>query len=681
MDHKEHNGMKDSDHPSHHRHMMLDFRKRFLISLSATVPVLILSPMIQSWTGLRILFTGDSYVLFAFASLIYIYGGWPFLKGLADELSDKRPGMMTLIGLAISVAYAYSSLVVFGLMGKVFFWELVTLVDIMLLGHWIEMRSVMGASGALEELVKMLPSEAHRLREDGSQEDIRVEELEKGDRIIVKPGEQVPVDGKVTDGSSEVDESALTGESRPVSKEAGNEVIGGSINGTGDLTLSVTGAGGESYLSKVVDMVRSASESRSRAQTLADRAAFWLTIVAVTAGLATLISWLLFGKEFVFALERMVTVMVITCPHALGLAVPLVIAVITSLAARNGLLVRERAAFESARLIDTVVFDKTGTLTTGRFHVTDIVPLDGSSEKSVLAAAAAVESGSEHTLGAGIIRKADEEGVKISSSSEFEAVPGKGARGTVDGREVYVGNARLLEMLDLEPGESSDMIDGLAREGKTAVVVAAESGILGIIALADTVRDEAVEAVKTLQDKGIEVTMITGDNRSTAEAVAEELGIDTWFAEVLPDGKSEKIEELQSEGKKVGMVGDGVNDAPALAQADIGIAIGAGTDVAVETADVVLVKNDPRAVIDVIALSRATRRKTIQNLLWASGYNIIAIPLAAGVLYHKGIVLAPAVGAMVMSLSTVIVAANAKLVSYKGSHKSSAQDDSSRKAR
>jgi Cu2+-exporting ATPase len=659
----EHGG---TGHASHHGKMLKDFRKRFLVCLAATPPVLLLSPMIQSITGFEFGFTGDSYVLFAIASFVYIYGGWPFLKGLVDELADRRPGMMTLIGLAVSVAYVYSGLVVFGLRGKVFFWELVTLIDIMLLGHWLEMRSVMGASSALEHLVEMLPSTAHRIGEDGSLEDVGVDELERGDSIKVKPGESIPVDGDVTEGRSEVDESAVTGESTPVVKEAGDDVIGGSVNGNGNLVIEVTGAGGDSYLSKVADMVRRAGDSKSRAQTLADRAAFWLTLAAVTAGLATLISWLAAGQEFVFALERMVTVMVITCPHALGLAVPLVISVITSIAARNGLLVRNRAPFESARLTDMVVFDKTGTLTTGEFHVTDIVPIDGSSEEDILGAAAAVESGSEHTLGKGILLKAEEEGLEVEQAAEFEAVPGKGARGKVNGEEIFVGNTRFLEMLEIEHGEVQTRVDDLAGEGKTAVVVAGREKIRGIIALADTVRDESREAVEMLHEMGISVAMITGDNPSTAGAVAGELDIDRVLAEILPDGKAREIEKLQSGGSIVAMVGDGVNDAPALAQADVGIAIGAGTDVAVETADVVLVENDPRSVIDVIGLSRSTRRKTVQNLFWAAGYNIVAVPLAAGVLYGQGIVLPPAVGALVMSLSTVIVAFNARLISYSG---------------
>jgi len=663
---EKHGRKQGGDHHSGHGKMLQDFRKRFLVCIAATLPVILLSPMIRSVTGFKPGFPGDSYVLFVIASFVYIYGGWPFLKGLAHELRDRQPGMMTLIGLAISVAYAYSGLIVFGLSGKVFFWELVTLVDIMLLGHWIEMRSVMRASSALERLAELLPSTAHRLREDGTVEEVSVNDLERGDSIRVKPGERIPVDGEVTGGRSEVNESAMTGESTPVAKDTGDTVIGGSVNGNGSLDIKVTGAGEDSYLSKVADMVRRAGESKSRAQTLADRAAFWLTIAALTAGLATLSTWLLAGKEFVFALERMVTVMVITCPHALGLAVPLVIAVITSLAAKNGLLVRNRAPFENARLIDIVVFDKTGTLTTGEFHVTDIVPLDGSGEEQILGAAAAVESGSEHTLGKGILRKAEEEGLKVEQAGEFEAVPGKGARGKVDGEEIFAGNMRFLEMLDIEPGEAADIIARLAGEGKTAVVIASKAKIRGIIALADTVRKESEEAVKMLREEGVTVAMITGDNSATAEAVAVKLGIDHFFAEILPDGKSREIEKLQADGSKVAMVGDGVNDAPALAQADVGIAIGTGTDVAVETADVVLVENDPRAVIDVIRLSRSTRRKTVQNLLWAAGYNIAAIPLAAGVLYDQGILLPPAVGALVMSLSTVIVAVNAKLISYAG---------------
>ncbi len=657
------------DHAAHHAHMVQDFKKRFWISLAATVPVLILSPMIQSLLNVSFTFTGDRYILLALSSFIFVYGGWPFLKGLVNELKKGQPGMMTLIAVAISVAYVYSEIVVFGLQGRVFFWELATLIDIMLLGHWIEMKSVMGASKALEELAKLMPKEAHRLGDDGSTEDVPLEELAKDDNVLVKPGEKIPVDGRITEGESEIDESMITGESKPVGKSAGDTVIGGSVNGTGSLTVAVSKTGEDSYLSQVVNLVRQAGESKSRAQGLADKAAFWLTIIAITVGLLTLAAWLLLGKEFVFALERMVTVMVITCPHALGLAVPLVVATITALSARNGLLIRNRTSFESARRLDAVVFDKTGTLTKGEFGVSDVVSFGDWDEDVLLAKAAGIEQNSEHTIAQGIVRRAQEQDLQIVSARDFDSIPGKGAKATVKGQEIYIGNKGILEPAGASDADVAEKIDRMAGQGKTIVLVAADEKVQGLIALADIVRDESRAAIKALKELGLEISMITGDNEATARYVADELGLDSYFAEVLPDKKSEKIKHLQGQGKKVAMVGDGVNDAPALAQADVGIAIGAGTDVAVETADVVLVENDPRAVADVIALSQLTHRKMKQNLAWATGYNVIAIPLAAGVLYHFGIVLPPAGGAVVMSLSTVIVAINARLTSYKkGQH-------------
>ena len=645
--------------------MMVDFRRRFFIALAVTVPVLILSPMIQSFTGLKLSFAGDSYVLFALSTFVYLYCGWPFLTGLVDEIGERKPGMMTLIALAVTVAWVYSAMVTFGLPGKVFFWELVTLIDVMLLGHWIEMRSLLGASRALEELVEMLPSSAHLVEEGGGTRDVEISEIEKGDTVLVKPGEKVPVDGKISDGESEIDESMITGESKPVSKGEGDEVVGGSVNGSGSLKIEVTGTGEESFLSQVVEMVRKAGESKSRAQSLADRAAFWLTVVAISVGAVTLVSWLLFGKEFVFALERMVTVMVITCPHALGLAVPLVIAVITSLSAKNGLLIRNRTQFENARTVDVVVFDKTGTLTSGEFGISDIVPAGDIGEEELLRLTAAVESESEHSIAAGIVKDAKDRGMKIPGAEGFEAMPGKGAGAQVEDRRVHVGNTRMLEELGVDGGEARDRAKELEEGGSTAVYIVIDGELAGVIGLKDRVREESRAAVDRLKNKGVEVMMLTGDSGSVAKSVAGELGIDGYFAEVLPDRKSDKIEELQSQGRRVAMVGDGVNDAPALAKADVGIAIGAGTDVAAETADIILVDNDPNGVSSIIELSRLTRRKMLQNIGWATGYNVIAIPLAAGVLYTYGIVLPPAVGALVMSLSTVIVAINARLVSFE----------------
>lgn len=667
MDHKMHAAHKHAEkgHAAHHAHMVEDFKRRFWISLILTIPVLILSPLIQSLLRFSLKFPGDKFILFGISTFIYFYGGWPFLKGIFNELKKKQPGMMTLIALAITVAYVYSSGVVFGIRGKFFFWELVTLIDIMLLGHWIEMRSVMGASRALEELARLMPSEAHLVLGDGSIKDIKLEELKQGDRVLIKPGEKIPADGRVIDGESEINEAMITGESKPVSKKTDDEVIGGSVNGSGSLTIEVKKTGKDSYLSQVVELVRAASESKSKAQDFANRAAFWLTLIAVTAGVVTLIGWLTLGKEFVFALERMVTVMVITCPHALGLAIPLVIAVITALSAQNGLLIRNRTAFENARNLQTIVFDKTGTLTKGEFGVSDIISLGDWSENDLLRKVASVEANSEHTIAKGIVKKAKEKNLKLSKVEKFEAIAGKGAKAQVEGEEIFVGNKGIFDVANVKSVEAEKKMEEIASQGKTIVFVISGKKIQGIVGLSDIIRDESKEAVGKLKDLGLEIAMITGDNNATAKYVAGELGLDTYFAEVLPDKKSEKIKQLQRQGKKVAMVGDGVNDAPALAQADVGIAIGAGTDVAVETADVILVKNDPRNVVDVIALSRATQRKMVQNLVWATGYNIFAIPLAAGVLYKYGIILAPAVGALVMSLSTIIVAINARLISYK----------------
>ncbi len=652
-------------HAAHHAHMVEDFKKRFWVSLIATFPVLLLSPMLQEWFHFTLAFPGVNFFLLAFASFIYFYGGWPFLRGLFDELRNKQPGMMTLIGVAISVAYFYSASVVLGIKGKVFFWELVSLIDIMLLGHWIEMRSVMGTSRALEELAKLMPSEAHLIARDGSVKEIRIEELKKEDRVLVKPGEKIPVDGVVIDGQSEVNEAMLTGESKPVEKKPEDAVIGGSVNGNGSLTVKVSRTGKDSYLSQVVELVRKASESKSRSQDLANRAAFWLTMIALTVGGVTLVSWLVFGVDFVFALERMVTVMVITCPHALGLAVPLVIAVITGLAARNGLLIRNRTQFENAYALDVIVFDKTGTLTRGEFGVTDVICLGDWAEDELLRKVASVEAESEHTIARGIVNKAKEKNLRLSKVSRFEALPGKGAKAVLDGEELYVGSKGILDVARVKSEAADKEMERIAAQGKTIVFALSKGRVQGIIGLADLIRDESREAVKELRKMGLEVAMITGDNQATAKYVADELGLDTYFAEVLPDRKSERIGELKKAGKRVAMVGDGVNDAPALARADVGIAIGAGTDVAVETADVVLVKSDPRSVVDILSLSRITRRKMLQNLAWATGYNIFAIPLAAGILYNYGVILPPAAGAVVMSLSTVIVAVNARMIFYK----------------
>jgi len=644
--------------------MVADFRRRFWVSLALTVPVLATSQMLADLLGLSrvLVFAGKGYVEFAFASAVYFYGGWPFLTGLVDELRKRLPGMMTLIALAITVAYAYSALVVFGLPGSVFFWETATLIDIMLLGHWIEMRSVLGASQALEQLVRLLPAEAHRLRPDGSIEEVPLEALQPGDRVLVKPGEKIPTDGHVVAGRSSVNQAMLTGESQPVEKGEGDEVIGGAVNGEGSITVEVRRTGGDTYLAQVIELVRKAQETRSRTQDLANRAALWLTLIAVGAGTLTLVAWLGAGREFSFALERMVTVMVITCPHALGLAVPLVVAVSTALSARNGLLIRDRSAFERARELDAVVFDKTGTLTEGRFGVTDILPLDGRTEQDVLRFAGALESRSEHPIAAGVVRAAAERGVSFPAPEDFAAIPGKGAQGTVDGVAVKVVSPGYLRDQGLGAWDQEERARRLAAQGKTVVYVLADGRPVGAIALADIIRPESRDALGRLKAMGIKPIMLTGDSAAVARWVAAELGLDDYFAEVLPDQKAAKIEEVKRRGLTVAMVGDGVNDAPALVEADVGIAIGAGTDVAIESADIVLVRSDPRDVAVIVELARATYRKMVQNLWWATGYNAVAIPLAAGVLARAGILLSPALGAVLMSASTVVVALNAQLL-------------------
>jgi len=645
--------------------MVADFRRRLWVSLVLTLPVLTTSHMIQQFLGLRdaLAFPGDRYVGFGFASAVYFYGGWPFFTGFVDEVRARLPGMMTLVALAITVAYAYSTLVVFGLPGDVFFWETATLIDIMLLGHWLEMRSVLGASRALEQLVRLLPADAHRLRADGGIEDVPVAALRPGDRVLVKPGERIPTDGEISDGRTTVDQALLTGESRPVEKGPGDAVIGGAVNGESAVTTRVTRTGADTYLAQVIELVRQAQETRSRTQDLADRAALWLTIIALSAGAATFVAWLTAGRELYFALERTVTVMVIACPHALGLAVPLVIAVSTTLAARRGLLIRDRSAFERAHELDAIVFDKTGTLTEGRFGVTDVVALDGRSEADVLRLAGAIESRSEHPIAAGIVRAVAERALRYPAPAEVTAIPGKGARGIVEGTEVKVVSPGYVRELGLGPRESGGQIQRLLDQGKTVVYVVADGKVIGAVALADVIREESRDAVRRLQRRGIKTIMLTGDSAAVADWVAQELGLDEYVAEVLPDQKATKIRDLKARGLTVAMVGDGVNDAPALVEADVGIAIGAGTDVAIESADIVLVRSDPRDVAAIVELARATYRKMVQNLWWATGYNAVALPLAAGALYGvAGVLLSPALGAVLMSASTVIVALNAQLL-------------------
>lgn len=659
----EHHEHQSGGHGGLHEHMIDDFKKRFWISLAVTIPIIALTPMIQHWAGLghTLSIEGDKYVLFVLSAFVFFFGGYPFLKGFIDELKSFKPGMMTLIAVAISVAFVYSSVVVFGLKGEIFFWETATLIDIMLLGHWIEMKSVLGASRALENLAKLMPSNAHKLFDDGSMKDIPVDELIPGDKVIIKPGEKIPADGVVISGDTSVNESLLTGESKPVSKSKDSKVIGGSINGEGSLTVEVRKTGKETFLSQVIELVREAQESKSKTQDLANRAALWLTLIAFTAGGLTLFVWLVLEKmDLAFALERTVTVMVITCPHALGLAIPLVVAVSTALAAGSGFLIRNRAAFEAARNIQAIIFDKTGTLTEGKFGVTGIIVLsDDMKQDSILKYAASVERYSEHPIAKAIALSVND----YFPVENFQAIPGKGAEGKIEGKNVMVVSPGYL--IETDHRLKNDEIDKLHMQGKTVVFLLVNSELKGAISLADIIRKESKDAVKKLKDMGIKTMMLTGDNKEVAKYVSEQIGIDEYFAEVLPDQKSEKVKEVQSRGLVVAMTGDGVNDAPALASADVGIAIGAGTDVAIETADIVLVKSNPMDVASTIELAKVTYKKMVQNLLWATGYNAVAIPLAAGVLYSAGILLSPALGAVLMSLSTVIVAVNARLLKFK----------------
>jgi len=660
-----------SGHHGHHAHMVADFRRRFWVSMVLTVPVVLLSNMLQQIFGVGQLlsFPGDSYVQFAFAAVIFFYGGWPFLKGFYSELQKKQPGMMTLIAVAITVAFVYSTAVVFepitGLTGKVFFWELATLIDVMLLGHWIEMRSVMGASAALESLVKLMPSDAHRVQPDGGTEDVPVTELQEGERVLVKPGEKIPIDGVVVEGRTTVNESMITGESKPVEKGEGDQTIGGAVNGESAITIEVEKTGDETYLAQVIEMVRKAQESRSRTQDVANRAAFWLTVIALTIGAGTLIFWLLYGETFVFALERSVTVMVVTCPHALGLAVPLVVAVSTAISASNGLLIRDRSAFERARDIQAIVFDKTGTLTEGRFGVSDIIPLRDRDENELLKLAASLESQSEHPIAQGIVNAAKERELHFPTPKEFRAIPGKGAQANVDGTSVKVVSPGYLKENDLSVDD--ERVQRISEQGKTVVYLLVGDQVEGAIALADIIRPESRETIAKLKQMGVQVMMLTGDAEAVAKWVAQELELDDYFAEVLPEQKADKIKEVQGRGLVTAMVGDGVNDAPALTQADVGIAIGAGTDVAIQSADIVLVRSDPRDATAIVALARATYRKMVQNLWWATGYNVVAIPLAAGVLYAWNFLLPPAGGAALMAVSTVIVAINARFLNVERS--------------
>ena len=649
---------ENHDHSMHHMHMIMDFKKRFWVSLVITLPIIVLAPMIQDLLGYEFTFNGDRYVQFGLSTLVFLYGGWPFLTGLVGELKKKSPGMMTLIALAISVAYFYSSAVVFGLSGKIFFWELVSLIDIMLLGHWIEMKSVMGASNALQELAKLMPSDARRVKANGDTEDVPIAALKEGDLIQVRPGEKVPADGVILEGSSHVNESMLTGESKPVEKQKEDEVIGGSINDNGALKIKVRHTGEDSYLSKVIGLVTEAQQTKSKSQNLADRAAGWLFYIALGAGIATLIVWLSLGKEFDYALERMVTVMIISCPHALGLAVPLVVAISTSVSAKHGLLIRNRTAFENARKITTIIFDKTGTLTKGEFGVTRYEAVtDSLNANELLRIAASLENVSEHPIAAGIVRKAKEQDLKLSDPKDFKNITGRGIQANLEGKKFSIVSPGSLKKEGIDQPK-----EAFKSEDETVVFVLSDGKLIGYIALADEIRKESAEAIQTLKKQGIKVLMATGDNEKVGKAVSEALGLDGYFAEVLPEDKQKIIKDLQEKGEFVAMTGDGVNDAPALAQADVGIAVGSGTDVAAETADIILVNSNPKDIAKLILFGTATYKKMMQNIWWAAGYNILAVPLAAGVLAGIGIILSPAIGAVLMSLSTVIVALNAQLL-------------------
>ncbi|MHA6280868.1 copper-translocating P-type ATPase [Salinimicrobium sp. CAU 1759] len=665
MDHDR--GKHDDDEPAHghaghdhHKMMIEDFKKRFWVTLVLTIPILFLSPMIQDFFGYKYLLPGNKYILFALSTVVYFYGGWPFLKGFWSEVKKAAPGMMTLISMAITVAYLYSSATVFGLEGVDFFWELATLIAIMLVGHWIEMKSVLGASKALQLLVSMMPAEAHRVNGDQI-EDVKLDTLKKGDIILVKPGEKVPADAIIVEGESYLNESMLTGESKPVKKSTDQKIIGGSINGNGSLKAKVEHTGKDSYLNKVITMVEEAQKSKSKMQNLSDRAAKWLTYIALGIGFGTLAVWLILGFPFVYALERMVTVMVIACPHALGLAIPLVVAISTAVSAQNGLLIRNRTAFEESRKITALLFDKTGTLTKGDFGVTRIESVnDKFSKEEILRLSSALEQSSEHPIAVGIIKKVKDDKVPIPKPENFNAITGKGVEATVEGKEVKVVSPGYLRDENINTPE-----DAYSDAAETVVFVLINGELAGYIALADEIRPESADAIRIFKENNIKVFMATGDNERTAKAVSDKLGLDGYYAEVLPHQKVEIVKELESKGEFVAMTGDGVNDAPALAQANVGIAVGSGTDVAAETADIILVNSNPQDIANLILFGKATYNKMIQNLIWATGYNVVAIPLAAGVLYSSGFVLGPAVGAVFMSLSTIIVAINAQLLKRK----------------
>lgn len=641
-------------HYKHHVHHIEEFKKKFLISIILTIPILILSEMIQSWFNLSLIIPFQKYFLFFLSLIVYIYGGSPFIKGLFQEIKNRKPGMMTLIGTAISFAFFYSIGTVFFINGKDFFWELATLIDVMLLGHWIEAKSVLGASRALEEIIKIMPTFAHLLK-NGEIIDTPISNLKKGDIVLVRPGEKIPSDGIVIEGESFVNEAFLTGESKPIRKEKGDNVTGGSINEEGVLKVRIEKIGEETYISQVIKLVKQAQESKSRIQDLANRAAALLFYIALVTGIITYLAWFSIGN-IDFALERSVTVMVIACPHALGLAIPLVVALSTSITSKSGILIRDRRTFEMVRNVNAIVFDKTGTLTLGKFGVSDIISFIP--EDEFLKFSASIEINSEHIIAKAIVEYAKKKGIEIHHVEEFKAIPGKGVYGKIFGKEVYVGGPNLLKEFKIEIKDKR--IKNLQEQGKTIVFTIIDGKLAGVLALSDIIRKESYEAIKKIKENGIKVYMLTGDAEEVAKWVANELNIDDYFAQVLPNEKADKIKFLKEKGYKVAMVGDGINDAPALVTADVGIAIGAGTDVAIESADIILVKNDPRDVVKVIDFSKKTYSKMVQNLWWAAGYNILAIPLATGILHNFGIIISPAIGALVMSLSTIIVAFNSQ---------------------
>lgn len=669
MDHSAHNQKKSPhvDHATgkHAGHSASMFFRKFWISLMLTIPVVIYADVIGKifkWSPPQ--FPGSAYMSLVFGSIVFFYGGWIFLIGAGREIKTRLPGMMTLISIAISAAYLWSIYAVF-VHKEVLFWELTTLITIMLLGHWLEMRAVSGAQGALKELSKLMPDTAEVIRDDKT-ETIPLSELRENDVVLVRPGAKIPADGKIIDGESDLNESMVTGESKPVSKKYDDSVIAGTTNGDGALKISVVSIGEKTFLAGVMRLVAEAQASKSRLQVLSDRTAFYLTVVAVSGGLMTLVVWLIAGAEVSFAVARLVAVLVIACPHALGLAVPLVASISTTKAAQNGFLVKQRIALEAARTIDTVLFDKTGTLTTGEFGVIEIWTIDDYTKDEVLTLAASLDALSEHPIAKAVVVKAKEQNLTLKEVKKFEALKGKGVKAFIEEREVMVGGPALLESMEIKiPTDFSDQIQSAGGKGQTIIFIIKDKVLLGAMALADIIREESREAIRSLKGMGVRTIMITGDSEDVAKWVSQELGIDEYFARILPHQKSEKVKELQNRNLKVAMVGDGINDAPALTQADLGVAIGAGTNVAIESAGIILVRNDPRDIEKIIKLSKMTYSKMIQNIFWATGYNIIALPLAAGALAFKGIILQPAVAAIFMSLSTVIVAINAVLLKRK----------------